>query len=90
MTELPLFPAPPARPAPPEPQSKPAPVRCEEPGCGRPIWAKASIRAGPDGRRRGAECRRRYNAARRRARISIATQPARDVPGQLTITEEET
>jgi hypothetical protein len=84
VTELPLFPAPSLRPAPP-PAEEPGPVRCEEPGCGRPIWAEASIRAGPDGRKRGKECRRRYNAARRRARISIADRPAWAVPGQTEI-----
>lgn len=81
MIEQPLFGAP-AEPAP-----KPARYRCEEPGCGRPIWSPASIRAGPDGCRRGAECRRRWLAARRA--LVIPAEPAWHVPGQLTITEED-
>lgn len=63
--------------------------RCDD--CGRRVRSPASLRIGPDGKRRGDKCRRKYQRSRQRL-ITPAVIPVRtwrDIPGQLAITDPE-
>ncbi|MDH2425746.1 hypothetical protein [Sphaerisporangium sp. TRM90804] len=75
----------------PEPLARPRRSKRRRPGpicddCHRRVWASDSLRAGPDGRRRGDKCRRKANRRWRRLRLRMGRiRRMRPGPNQLSI-----
>ncbi|MEU8196362.1 hypothetical protein AB0C10_21500 [Microbispora amethystogenes] len=59
--------------------------RCDD--CKHPVWAEESLRPGPDGRRRGDKCRRKYARLHRRLHVParVPVRPPGDIPGQIDL-----